>query len=135
MKIRNDFVSNSSSSSFIMHENEKDDFYNHLGNNYKLFKLKTIKDELINLKAKITSAKLEFINQTGLDEDSFQKIFEATYFGLSNCLQCCDENVEDIDEWFATENDRRTDYLITEPVDRDRAYEMGYNGSVFKGDL
>lgn len=127
---RNDFVSNSSSSSFIMHENEKDDFYKHLGDNYKLFKLKTIKDELINLKAKITSAKLEFINQTGLDEDSFQKIFEATYYGLSNCLQCCDENIEDIDT--CTENE---DYLISEPIDRDRAYELGYDQCVFKGDL
>ena len=135
MKKRNDFVSNSSSSSFIMHENEKDDFYNHLGNNYKLFKLKTIKDELINLKAKITSAKLDFINQTGLDDDSFRSIFEATYYGLDNCLGGCDENIKDIDEWFATENDRCTDYLISEPVDRDHAYELGYHQCVFKGDL
>lgn len=129
--IRNDFVSNSSSSSFIMHENEKDDFHKHLGDNYKLFKLKTIKDELINLIAKITSAKLDFINQTGLDEDSFQKIFETTYYGLSNCLQCCHENIEDIDTFI----DKDGDYLISEPVDRDRAYELGYNQYVFKGDL
>ena len=129
--IRNDFVSNSSSSSFIMHENEKDDFHKHLGDNYKLFKLKTIKDELINLIAKITSAKLEFINQTGLDEDSFQKIFETTYYGLSNCLQCCHENIEDIDTFI----DKDGDYLISEPIDRDRAYELGYNQYVFKGDL
>ena len=129
--IRNDFVSNSSSSSFIMHENEKDDFHKHLRDNYKLFKLKTIKDELINLIAKITSAKLDFINQTGLDEDSFQKIFEATYYGLSNCLQCCHENIEDIDTFI----DKDGDYLISEPVDRDRAYELGYNQYVFKGDL
>ena len=128
---RNDFVSNSSSSSFIMHENEKDDFHKHLGDNYKLFKLKTIKDELIKLKAKITSAKLEFVNQTGLDEDSFQSIFESTYYGLSNCLQCCHENIEDIDTFI----DKDGDYLISEPVDRDRAYELGYNQYVFKGDL
>lgn len=130
--IRNDFVSNSSSSSFIMHENEKDVFYSHLGHSYKLFKLKTIKDELINLKAKITSAKLEFINQTGLDIDSFQKIFEATYYGLNNCLECCDENIEEIDT--CTEN-KDEDYLISEPIDRDRAYELRYDQCVFKGDL
>ena len=135
MKTRNDFVSNSSSSSFIMHENEKDDFHNHLGHNYKLFKLKTIKDELVKLKEKIKLARVEFTVQTGLDDDSFQKIFEATYYGLSNCLECCDENIKEIDEEFATENDRCTDYLITEPIDRDHAYEMRYDGSVFKGDL
>lgn len=129
---RNDFVSNSSSSSFIMHENEKDDFHKHLGDNYKLFNLKTIKDEFIKLKQKIELAKNEFINQTGLDEDSFQKIFEATYYGLSNCLQCCDENIEDIDT--CTEN-KNEDYLISEPIDRDRAYELGYDQPVFKGDL
>ena len=129
--VRKDFVSNSSSSSFIMHENEKDDFYKHLGNNHKLFKLKTIKDELIRLKQKIELAKIEFVNQTDLDEDSFQKIFEATYYGLDNCLQCCHENIEDIDTFI----DRDEDYLISEPIDRDRAYELGYNQYVFKGDL
>ena len=117
---RNDFVSNSSSSSFIMHENEKDDFHKHLGDNYKLFNLKTIKDEFIKLKQKIELAKNEFVDQTGLDEDSFQSIFEATYYGLSNCLQCCDEN---------------KNYLISEPIDRDRAYELGYDQCIFKGDL
>lgn len=135
MKTRNDFVSNSSSSSFIMPENEKDVFYSHLGHSYKLFKLKTIKDEFIKLKEKIASAKLEFIKQTGLDEDSFRSIFEASYYGLDNCLGGCDDNIKDIDEWFATENDRSTDYLISEPIDRDHAYEMRYYGSVFKGDL
>lgn len=129
---RNDFVSNSSSSSFIMYENEKDDFYKHLGNNYKLFNLKTIKNEFIKLKQKIELAKLEFVKKTGLDENSFQSIFEATYYGLSNCLQCCHENIEDIDT-FIENKDR--DYLISEPIDRDRAYELGYNQYVFKGDL
>ena len=132
MKTRNDFVSNSSSSSFVMLEDEKDSFYSHLGHSYKLFKLKTIKDELFNLKAKITSLKLEFINQTGLDEDSFQKLFEATYYGLSNCLECCDENIADIDSSIENKDE---DYLISEPIDRDHAYEMRYNGMVFKGDL
>lgn len=132
MIMRNDFVSNSSSTSFIVHENEKDDFYKHLGNNYKLFNLKTIKDEFIKLKQKIELAKNEFVNQTGLDEDSFSKIFEATYYGLNNCLECCDENIEEIDT--GTEN-KYEYYLISEPIDRDRAYELGYDQCVFKGDL
>ena len=133
MKNRNDFVSNSSSSSFIMPENEKDVFYSHLGHSYKLFKLKTIRDELVKLKEKIKLARVEFATQTGLDEDSLQKIFEATYYGLSNCLECCDENIEEIDDALKEYDNKNC--FISEPIDRDWAYRMNYNGYLFKGDL
>lgn len=133
MKNRNDFVSNSSSSSFIMPENEKDVFYSHLGHSYKLFKLKTIRDELVKLKEKIKLARVEFAVQTGLDEDSFRTIFEATFNGMYSINECIDENIEEIDD--ALKEYDNKDCFISEPIDRDRAYEMNYNGYLFKGDL
>lgn len=133
MKNRNDFVSNSSSSSFIMPENEKDVFYSHLGHSYKLFKLKTIRDELVKLKEKIKLARVEFAVQTGLDEDSFRTIFEATFNGMYSINECIDENIEEIDD--ALKEYDNKDCFISEPIDRDWAYEMNYNGYLFKGDL
>ena len=133
MKNRNDFVSNSSSSSFIMPENEKDVFYSHLGHSYKLFKLKTIKDELVKLKEKIKLARVEFAVQTGLDEDSFRTIFEATFNGMYSINECIDENIEEIDD--ALKEYDNKDCFISEPIDRDWAYTMNYNRYLFKGDL
>lgn len=108
MKTRNGFVSNSSSTSFIVRNNQKE-MAEKMG--LRLFPVIELLNKLNEMKAT-----LKWFQDTGMD-------FVIGY------------NIYQIDEAIAALDNLREHY-ISEPYDRDRAYENGIDiFSAFQEDL
>jgi len=108
MKIRNGFVSNSSSSSFVVRERQKKEAEE------KGLRLIAVKDILALLK---------------IIKDAEQKISEEEMdFIISHCgYSYTNDMIEDLE--------KIKDGYLSAPFDRDRAYESGIDYPVFEGDL
>ena len=128
MNVRTDFVSNSSSTSFIITQKNAKEFEECFPK-YKKYSISTIKNEFNKLKDFLTSFRENFEKNTEMSEYIQQSLFSDTYYTIHNLIETINEEI--LDDMSELENN---DY-ITEPIDRDYAYNMGWNSSIYKGDL
>ena len=125
--LRNDFVSNSSSTSFILNKDDKE--FEKLFPKYKKYSWLKVKNEFQKLKDCLTSFQENVKNNIGMDEYIYQTLFSESYYGIINLISDINNEIMDMHEL------QDEDVYITEPVDRDYAYTMGYENTIFKGDL
>ena len=117
MKKRSGFVSNSSSSSFILkNQNEIEIFRNTFGD-VPIFNVGELRQHL----KKILD-----------DVEAIKKKFNDSFYFLEENLICDTFNSTEILQDLDGVSD---DAYITDAVDRDEAYNRGYVGDTFRGDL
>ena len=132
MKIRTDFVSNSSSSSFIITEHNKSDFERCFPNG-KLINLNDIIVKLINMNSFMTE-QYESLERIVGDKYYSGKMFDDIFYDIDSLKTTLEENIEDLKQ-IQYEHDGDSEVYISEPIDRDRAYRLNFNAELFKGDL
>jgi len=140
MKRRCDFVSNSSSSSFIVDDQEKIKFNETFGGPNKFTSIKDFKQAEITLRDSIRTALQDYCKS--LDIHSIDSLSEYTY--LDDCLgnfswilKSLDDTIKDLEDINKRSDGTIIEELryITEPVDRDDAYTRGFDSGLWKGDL
>lgn len=133
MKCRNDFVSNSSSSSFIITQSNREEFLSKFPN-HKLIKLKEVNDIIEQLK-KITSEVNDKFKELCGDEYIYMQLFEPIHYPLTDLHEECDKMSTIVNDILTETNCDIDDIEITTPVDRDRAYMLNFSAQLFEGDL
>jgi hypothetical protein len=132
MKIRTDFVSNSSSSSFIICDESTKQKFKECFPSYNMFSIDIIIEKLSNMLESISEKCNELKDIVGGKYDS-GKVFDDVFYGVDSLKSNLEEDIEDL-KYIKTQCENK-DVYITEPVDRDRAYILNFNAEVFKGDL
>ena len=117
MKIRVSFVSNSSSSSFILRTQKDVEIFKNIFNNTPIFNVGELRQQLKKI----------------LEEYKvLKKMFNDNFYFLEENLNYDTFNISDLLHELDGILD---DAYITEAIDRDIAYQLGYNKEVFMGDL
>ena len=132
MKIRTDFVSNSSSSSFIVNEHNKAIFEECFPGR-KLIDLNDIIVKLINMNSFMTE-QYESLERIVGDKYGSGQMFDDIFYSIDSLKTILEENIEDLKQ-IQYEHDGDSEIYITEPIDRDQAYMLNFNAELFKGDL
>jgi hypothetical protein len=132
MKIRTDFVSNSSSSSFIVNEHNKSDFERCFPNG-RLIDINEVITRLVGMYNSITEQYNQLETVVGDKYDS-GKMFAHIFYDIESLKTSLQENIEDLQQ-IQHEYYCDSEVYITEPIDRDRAYRLNFNAELFKGDL
>jgi hypothetical protein len=132
MKIRTDFVSNSSSSSFIVNEHNKSIFEQCFPGR-KLIDLNDIIVKLINMHSFMTE-QYESLERIVGERYYSGKMFDDIFYDIESLKTSLQENIEYLQQ-IQHEHDCYSEVYITEPIDRDRAYMLNFKAELFKGDL
>jgi len=122
MKIRNGFVSNSSSSSFILRNDKDIEFIKNT--NVEYYSVDNIKKHLHNL---YDATKVHYENVINCVPNFM--FYEQGIYDIDDCIEnsfvsAMLKALENLDGCY-----------ITESVDRDWAYNMNFNFETFMGDL
>lgn len=131
MKTRNDFVSNSSSTSFILKNDEDKSRYQKAFYNHKIISVKQLIDLFTKVKNNLDSSFKDLENIAG-DRYNEGRMFEGTFNCLEDTMNSIKEDLENLQEISKSGDE----VYITEPTDRDYAYERCISDlDSFAGDL
>jgi hypothetical protein len=132
MKLRTDFVSNSSSSSFIICDESTKKKFKECFPSYNMFNIDIIIEKLSNMSNFICEKYTELKDIVGDKYDS-GKVFDNVFYDADSLKSSLEEEIKELIQIKYQHKDE--DVYITEPVDRDHAYELHFSAEVFKGDL
>jgi hypothetical protein len=74
----------------------------------------------------------DFENMVGNVYDS-GKMFHDIFYDIDSLKTTLEKDIEDLKDIKSQHENK--DVYITEPVDRDRAYDLNFRSELFKGDL
>jgi hypothetical protein len=132
MKLRTDFVSNSSSSSFIICDESTKKKFKECFPSYNMFNIDIIIEKLSNMSNFICEKYTELKDIVGDKYDS-GKVFDTVFYDADSLKTSLEEEIKDLIQIKYQHEDE--DVYITEPIDRDRAYDLNFRAEIFKGDL
>ena len=132
MKIRTDFVSNSSSSSFIICDESTKQKFKECFPLHNMFNIDILIEKLSNMLESISEKCNELEDIVG-EKYYSGKVFDNVFYDADSLKTSLEEEIKDL--ILIKNRYENKDVYITEPVDRDRAYELHFNAEVFKGDL
>lgn len=132
MKIRNDFVSNSSSSSFIISDEATKTRFIELFPNHKLCNVNVLVYKLNDMLEKMNESQT-FLEKYAGDRYISGKVFDDIFYNIDSLRDTLTETLNELKEINVDPKSDST--YITEPVDRDRAYMLNFHAPLFRGDL
>lgn len=135
MKKRTDFVSNSSSTSFILSgQDDIDEFTSCFSRNKCFIKISKLKEALIQFKESLDAAVKKYCETLNINDTDFHYLDDDLIDGVIYKKLDIDDLIREIDGVIGNSENGENLY-ITEPVDRDIAYDMSYTNQVWRNDL
>ena len=132
MKIRTDFVSNSSSSSFIICDESTKQKFKECFPSHNMFNIDIIIEKLSNMLESISEKYTELEDIVG-EKYYSGRVFDNIFYDADSLKTSLEEEIKELKN--IKNQHENEDVYITKPVNRDRAYDLNFSAEIFKGDL